>query len=145
MKEGENQSMRIHIVQEGESLWSIANKYEIDFEALRLENKKIKKQDEVFPGMKIYIPVADNDKEKPFLSKNILANKRNAEKSEKQLSDKENPTDVIEDNRLQAKTTKNESKNHAKKVVDAKQIFCCYCMQPLRGNVQQHIPYKSKQ
>lgn len=48
--------MKIHIVKKGDTLWKIAQKYNLDFEKLKEFNKKIENPDKIFPGMKIKIP-----------------------------------------------------------------------------------------
>lgn len=48
--------MKIHIVQKGETLWEIANKYGVDFEQLKSINVHIASPDMIMPGMKIKIP-----------------------------------------------------------------------------------------
>lgn len=48
--------MKIHIVQKGETLWEIAEYYEVDFEKLLEANPQISSADMIMPGMKIMIP-----------------------------------------------------------------------------------------
>ncbi|WP_417891410.1 SafA/ExsA family spore coat assembly protein [Bacillus alkalicola] len=48
--------MRIHIVQKGDTLWKIAQKYGVDFEALKGANTQLSNPDLIMPGMKIKVP-----------------------------------------------------------------------------------------
>ncbi|WP_158633990.1 muramidase family protein [Radiobacillus deserti] len=48
--------MKIHIVREGETLWKIAQKYNVDFEKLKEMNSHLADPDQIMPGMKIRIP-----------------------------------------------------------------------------------------
>lgn len=48
--------MKIHIVQKGETVWEIANKYGVDFEQVKESNPQISSPDMIMPGMKLKIP-----------------------------------------------------------------------------------------
>ncbi|MDQ0254239.1 morphogenetic protein associated with SpoVID [Evansella vedderi] len=48
--------MRIHIVQKGETLWKIAQKYGVNFEELKSANNHLSNPDLIMPGMKVKIP-----------------------------------------------------------------------------------------
>ena len=48
--------MKIHIVQQGDTLWKIAKKYNVDFEQLKSMNTHLSDPDYIMPGMKIKIP-----------------------------------------------------------------------------------------
>ncbi|PEZ10373.1 hypothetical protein CN326_00270, partial [Bacillus sp. AFS018417] len=48
--------MKIHIVQKGDTLWKIAKKYGVDFEALKNANTQLSNPDLIMPGMKIKVP-----------------------------------------------------------------------------------------
>ncbi|WLR44068.1 SafA/ExsA family spore coat assembly protein [Bacillus carboniphilus] len=48
--------MKIHIVQKGDSLWKIAQKYGVNFEELKKMNSQLSNPDLIMPGMKIKIP-----------------------------------------------------------------------------------------
>ncbi|WP_281975926.1 SafA/ExsA family spore coat assembly protein [Halobacillus litoralis] len=48
--------MRIHIVQKGDTLWKIAEKYGVDFEELKSVNTQLSNPDMIMPGMKIKVP-----------------------------------------------------------------------------------------
>nr|WP_161603253.1 SafA/ExsA family spore coat assembly protein [Halalkalibacterium ligniniphilum] len=48
--------MKIHIVQKGDTLWKLANKYKVNFEQLKAANTQLSNPDMIMPGMKIKIP-----------------------------------------------------------------------------------------
>ncbi|WAA11575.1 LysM peptidoglycan-binding domain-containing protein [Fervidibacillus halotolerans] len=48
--------MKIHIVQKGDTLWKIAQKYGVNFEQLKSMNTHLSNPDMIMPGMKIKIP-----------------------------------------------------------------------------------------
>ncbi|WP_100333355.1 SafA/ExsA family spore coat assembly protein [Bacillus alkalisoli] len=50
--------MKIHIVQKGDTLWKIAQKYNVNFEALKSANSQLSNPDMIMPGMKIKVPTA---------------------------------------------------------------------------------------
>ena len=50
--------MKIHIVQKGETLWSIAKKYGVNFDELKKMNAQLSNPDMVMPGMKIKVPAS---------------------------------------------------------------------------------------
>lgn len=50
--------MKIHIVQKGETLWEIAEQYDVDFEQLQEVNPHLSSPDMIMPGMKIMIPTS---------------------------------------------------------------------------------------
>ncbi|WP_029326492.1 SafA/ExsA family spore coat assembly protein [Bacillus sp. m3-13] len=45
--------MKIHIVQKGDTLWKIAQKYNVNFEELKKSNSQLSNPDMIMPGMKI--------------------------------------------------------------------------------------------
>ena len=49
-------SVKIHIVQKGDTLWKLAKKYGVDFEALKKLNSQLSNPDMIMPGMKLKIP-----------------------------------------------------------------------------------------
>jgi morphogenetic protein associated with SpoVID len=49
-------SLKIHIVQKGDTLWKIAKKYGVDFEQLKGMNTQLSNPDLIMPGMKIKVP-----------------------------------------------------------------------------------------
>ncbi|WP_332694217.1 SafA/ExsA family spore coat assembly protein [Halalkalibacter lacteus] len=48
--------MKIHIVQKGDTLWKLAQKYGVNFEQLKAANTQLSNPDMIMPGMKIKIP-----------------------------------------------------------------------------------------
>jgi morphogenetic protein associated with SpoVID len=48
--------VKIHIVQKGDTLWKIAQKYGVDFEELKKMNAHLSDPDYIMPGMKIKVP-----------------------------------------------------------------------------------------
>ena len=48
--------LKIHIVQKGDTLWTIAKKYGVSFEELKKINAQLSNPDMIMPGMKIKIP-----------------------------------------------------------------------------------------
>ncbi|WP_181349706.1 SafA/ExsA family spore coat assembly protein [Thalassobacillus sp. CUG 92003] len=48
--------MRIHIVQKGDTLWKISQKYGVNFEELKKVNSHLSNPDMIMPGMKIKVP-----------------------------------------------------------------------------------------
>ncbi|MGI6604793.1 MAG: DUF3794 domain-containing protein [Firmicutes bacterium] len=49
-------TMRFHVVQPGESLWSIAQRYGVTLEALLAANPALRQPELVYPGQKVCIP-----------------------------------------------------------------------------------------
>lgn len=49
-------SMRFHVVQPGESLWSIAQRYGVTLEALLAANPTLRQPELIYPGQKVCIP-----------------------------------------------------------------------------------------
>ncbi|MBX0308153.1 SafA/ExsA family spore coat assembly protein [Shouchella clausii] len=48
--------MRIHIVQKGDTLWKLAEKYEVDYEHLKEANPNLTNPEMLMPGMKVKVP-----------------------------------------------------------------------------------------
>jgi morphogenetic protein associated with SpoVID len=53
----EGEAVKIHIVQKGDTLWTIAKKYNVNFDELKSLNVQLSSADAVAPGMKIKVPV----------------------------------------------------------------------------------------
>jgi morphogenetic protein associated with SpoVID len=51
--------VKIHIVQKGDTLWKIAQKYGVNFEALKNMNSHLSNPDMIMPGMKIKVPTKE--------------------------------------------------------------------------------------
>lgn len=48
--------MKIHIVQKGDTLWKLAQKYGVDFEEMKQMNNHLADPDMLMPGMKVKVP-----------------------------------------------------------------------------------------
>ncbi|RST59294.1 SafA/ExsA family spore coat assembly protein [Siminovitchia terrae] len=66
----EGKQVKIHIVQKGDTLWKIAQKYGVNFEELKKMNAQLSNPDMIMPGMKIKVPAGGTHvkKEKPHVS-----------------------------------------------------------------------------
>jgi len=51
--------VKIHIVQKGDTLWKIAQKYGVDFQELKQMNSHLSNPDMLMPGMKIKVPTGN--------------------------------------------------------------------------------------
>ena len=56
-------SVKIHIVQKGDTLWKLAKKYGVSFDELKKLNSQLSNPDLLMPGMKLKIPDASAKKE----------------------------------------------------------------------------------
>jgi len=56
--------LKIHIVQKGDTLWTIAKKYGVSFEELKKINSQLSNPEMIMPGMKIKIPGAGGNVKK---------------------------------------------------------------------------------
>ncbi|HLR14614.1 MAG TPA: SafA/ExsA family spore coat assembly protein [Bacillota bacterium] len=79
--------MKIHIVKKGDTLWTIAEKYEVDFEELKQMNAHLAHPDMIMPGMKIRIPVHKKESKKETKKEHVKIPKEQpiaSKKEEKQ-------------------------------------------------------------
>jgi len=60
--------VKIHIVQKGDTLWKIAQKYGVDFEELKQMNTQLSNPDMIMPGMKIKVPSSSGTVKKEMLT-----------------------------------------------------------------------------
>lgn len=82
--------MKFHIVKKGESMQTIANKYNMRLDELMQMNKQIAKSDLILPGMKIKIPFEKNvlneltvSQEKTGSEKDLVRKTEQASETEK--------------------------------------------------------------
>lgn len=48
--------VKIHVIQEGDTLWNLSQKYGVDFETLKEVNSHLEDPDNLMPGMKVKVP-----------------------------------------------------------------------------------------
>src|SRR5690625_2752838 len=87
-------NLRIHIVQKGDILYDIANKYNVDLEELISLNPQLSSPDMIMPGMKIKIPSA---------SKQVRTDVEKTENTAKDIRNVQRSTSEMAE--MQAKTT----------------------------------------
>src|SRR5690625_1921260 len=80
--------LKIHIVQKGETLWEIAELYEVDVEELKQLNSQLSSPDMLMPGMKIKIPSPSKNVKKK--KARIEQEEKQANKTEKKIKEREN-------------------------------------------------------
>ncbi|KGX93495.1 spore coat protein [Pontibacillus halophilus JSM 076056 = DSM 19796] len=61
--------MKIHVVQKGDTLWKIAQKYGVNFEQLKEMNTQLSNPDMIMPGMKIKVPADSKPVKKEYAKK----------------------------------------------------------------------------
>jgi morphogenetic protein associated with SpoVID len=92
--------VKIHIVQKGDTLWKIAQKYGVDFEQLKKMNSQLSNPDMIMPGMKIKIPTSSGNvkketatakKEMPIAQHPIIQKEQPAMPVKKEAPKKEAP------------------------------------------------------
>ena len=66
--------MKIHIVQKGDTLWKIAQKYGVQFEELKQINSQLSNPDMIMPGMKIKVPSTGTAKNAQMMQSNAKIN-----------------------------------------------------------------------
>lgn len=79
----EGKFVRIHIVQKGETLWNIAQKYGVNFDELKKMNAHLSNPEMIMPGMKIKVPTTGGSVAKKEMPKatHPFAQKKEAPKS----------------------------------------------------------------
>ncbi|MEF3328120.1 SafA/ExsA family spore coat assembly protein [Oceanobacillus oncorhynchi] len=100
--------MKIHIVQLGDTLWKLAEKYNASFEELKKVNSHLADPEKLMPGMKIKIPGSKKAVQKSTSKKEETAPLSKEEKKSK----KEQMTPVSKE---ETKTTKKEQKKPVQK------------------------------
>lgn len=58
--------VKIHVVQQGDTLWKIAQQYGVDFEKLKQANSHLTNPDQLTPGQKIKIPQGPHHAKKQY-------------------------------------------------------------------------------
>jgi morphogenetic protein associated with SpoVID len=53
--------LKIHVVQKGDTLWEISQKYGVDFEEVKQLNSHLSSPDMIMPGMKIKVPTSSKN------------------------------------------------------------------------------------
>ncbi|KIL53356.1 hypothetical protein KP77_03320 [Jeotgalibacillus alimentarius] len=59
--------MKIHVVQKGDTLWTIAKNYQVSFEELKAVNTQLADPDMIMPGMKIKIPAGKSVEKEEYM------------------------------------------------------------------------------
>lgn len=77
--------MKIHIVQKGDTLWNLAQKYGVDFEELLKANSHLANPDLIMPGMKIKIPTSAVPAKKDTAKEKVVAPKQAVKKEVKEI------------------------------------------------------------
>lgn len=90
--------MKIHIVKKGDTLWKIAELYDVDFEELKQMNAHLSHPDMIMPGMKIRVPVhkKETKKEQPPAKEKKKETKKSEQKPKEQMK-KPQPTKPMEE------------------------------------------------
>ena len=83
--------MKIHIVQQGDTLWNLAQKYDVDFDELLKVNGHLANPDLLMPGMKIKIPTTAVPAKKEATKGKSAPAKKAPKKEVKELPKKEAP------------------------------------------------------
>ncbi|MBB6451906.1 morphogenetic protein associated with SpoVID [Salirhabdus euzebyi] len=82
--------MKIHIVQKGETLWKIAQKYNVDFNKLKEMNTHLSNPENIMPGMKIKVPTQS----KPVKKEQQQGVQQGTKKEKKKEVQKEQPKET---------------------------------------------------
>lgn len=77
--------MKIHIVQKGDTLWNLAQKYGVDFQELLEANSHLANPDLIMPGMKIKIPTSAVPAKKDTGKGKVVAPKQAVKKEIKEV------------------------------------------------------------
>lgn len=88
--------MKIHIVKKGDTLWKIAEMYEVDFEELKQMNAHLAHPDMIMPGMKIRIPIHKKESIKETNKEHMKDSKDKPAAPKKETQKTDQPTKPIE-------------------------------------------------
>ncbi|QHS22892.1 LysM peptidoglycan-binding domain-containing protein [Virgibacillus sp. MSP4-1] len=80
--------MKIHVVQKGETLREIAQKYDVNLDTLKEFNTQLSNPEEILPGMKIKVPSATKPVKMERAAENERAEKQPAKKPVQQAKPK---------------------------------------------------------
>ncbi|WP_281417506.1 SafA/ExsA family spore coat assembly protein [Lentibacillus saliphilus] len=95
--------LKIHVVQKGDTLWEIAEKYGVSYEELKQLNTQLSNPDMIMPGMKIKVPSSS----KAVKTKQMTKIEPSAKKPYKPMSPKPMPV-IQEDDHEKPKKVKVE-------------------------------------
>lgn len=102
-------SLRIHIVQKGETIWDIAQKYGVDYEEVIALNPQISSPDMIMPGMKIKIPSSP---------KQVPQEKHEKEYAKKPIEKKKNKQPIDKKPKKETKKQKKTSKQKTEEPIE---------------------------
>ncbi|WP_117170422.1 SafA/ExsA family spore coat assembly protein [Paraliobacillus sediminis] len=74
--------MKIHIVQKGDTLWNLAQKYGVNFEEVKQLNAQLADPNQIMPGMKIKIPTSTKQVQQPVNDKTMHPYKDTSKKAQ---------------------------------------------------------------
>lgn len=107
--------MKIHIVQLGDTLWKLAEKYNASFEELKKVNSHLANPEKLMPGMKIKIPGATKQVQKGTSKKEqmtpVSKKEKTTKKEQKTLPSKEEVKSAKKNR--QNRSRKKKEKNRA--------------------------------
>src|SRR5699024_7260177 len=121
-KRGVCVNVKIHIVQKGDTLWELAEQYDVDFSELKKVNSQLSSPDMIMPGMKVKIPS----------SKKQVKKETKQTKEEKKENHSPKPIGILEEDdgkkaeEITEENMKNQNKgkdqlNNMKKMPEIKQ------------------------
>lgn len=152
--------MRIHIIQEGDTLEAIATHYEVDVEAIERSNQQVTNPNMIVPGIKLMIPQQSKtlQQEEQRSWKNKNHNKAHQNKQVKQMQQRRPIGDMQHDEwthvnqeqqvNMQQKENRSDYESHSKqsptindikasprkKDPHDKHIYCDCCHRPIYFN-----------
>lgn len=145
-KRGVCVNVKIHIVQKGDTLWELAEQYDVDFAELKKVNSQLSSPDMIMPGMKVKIPS----------SKKQVKKETEQTKEEKKENHSPKPIGMLEEDdgkkaeEIKGEHTKNQNKEkdqlkNMKKMPEIKQInMQMPLMEQQKKDMKQPEKLKSK-
>ncbi|WP_214481445.1 SafA/ExsA family spore coat assembly protein [Bacillus sp. SM2101] len=134
--------MKIHIVQKGDTLWKIAQKYGVDFTELKNMNTQLSNPDMILPGMKIKVPTGNvhvkkeaaiNNNVKKEAKVNVVSNVE-AEVEEPIINQPQKPLPVMAEEKKEEVKPVEKTQNKALMAEENKVPY----VPPMK---QKHTPY----